>query len=48
MPMATAATTRNAPMSGSSSSSMPTTTTATPIGRKPLDTFCIHSCLRTV
>ena len=34
MPMAMAATTMNAPMSGSSSSSMPTNTTAMPIGQK--------------
>lgn len=35
-------------MSGSRSSSEPTKATATPIGRKPLRTFCIQSCLRTV
>ena len=47
-PMATAAITTNAPMSGSSSSSRPTRATAAPIGAKPLRTLCMWSCLRTV
>ena len=44
---AIAAITMNAPRSGSSSSSAPTTATAIAIGTKPLRNSCIQSCLRT-
>jgi hypothetical protein len=47
-PIAVAAITMNAPMSGSSSSKAPTKPTAIAIGRKPLAKLCMYSCLRTV
>nr|NDG59899.1 hypothetical protein [Betaproteobacteria bacterium] len=41
MPIATAAITMNAPRSGSSNSNSPTMATADPIGKKPLEKWCI-------
>jgi hypothetical protein len=48
MPMAMQTITPKAPRSGSSSSRPPTSPIATIIGRKPLVSLCMYSCLRTV
>ncbi len=48
MPMAMTATTMKAPMSGSASSSTPTTATATPMGRTARKKRSFTSILRTM